>query len=175
MVELAVKDNPHFEASRIEADQTCKTYAGDTTRRYKAQLGNTAEVFFITGLDALLTIMNWDDSRTYPGICHFVAATRPGCDPEKIKTRFRPFFYPTQPYWKNRSYISHQPKSGHGLKSGGPSRGWCLKQCGSIFAVITSIVIEYGNRILRSIPDVTWAEKVGERANLKRKEGRVWN
>ena len=94
MVELAVKDNPHFEASRIEADRTCTTYAGDTIRHYKAQLGNTAEVFFITGLDALLTIMNWDDSRTYPGICHFVAATRPGCDPEKIKKRFRPFFLP---------------------------------------------------------------------------------
>jgi len=92
MVELAVKDNPHFEASRIEADRTCKTYAGDTIRRYKAQLGNTAEVFFITGLDALLTIMNWDDSRTYPGICHFVAATRPGCDPEKIKKDSARFF-----------------------------------------------------------------------------------
>jgi len=70
---------------------------------------------------------------------------------------------------------SHQPKFGHGLKSGGPSRGWCLKQCGSILAVITSIVTEYGNMILRSIPDLTRVEKFGERTNLKRKEGRLWN
>jgi nicotinate-nucleotide adenylyltransferase len=94
MVELAVKDNPHFEPSRIEADRTCPTYAGDTIRHYKEQLGNNAEVFFITGLDALLTIINWDNSRTYPGICHFVAATRPGCDPETIKKNIPLDFLP---------------------------------------------------------------------------------
>jgi len=44
MVELEVKDNPHFEASCIEADRNCPTYAGDTIRHYKAQIGNAAEV-----------------------------------------------------------------------------------------------------------------------------------
>jgi len=68
MVVLAVKDHPHFEASRIEADRSCPTYAGDTIRHYKEQFGTAAEVFFITGLDALLTIMNCDASSTYPVI-----------------------------------------------------------------------------------------------------------
>jgi nicotinate-nucleotide adenylyltransferase len=94
MVVLAVNNHPHFEASRIEAERTCPTYAGDTIRHYKEQLGTTAEVFFITGLDALLTIMNWDDSRTYPGICHFVAAARPGCDPGDIIKKIPPHFLP---------------------------------------------------------------------------------
>jgi nicotinate-nucleotide adenylyltransferase len=94
MVVLAVQDNPHFEASCIEADRPCPTYAGDTIRHYKEKLGATAEVFFITGLDALLTIMSWDDSRTYPGICHFVAAARPGCDPGEISKKIPPHFLP---------------------------------------------------------------------------------
>jgi nicotinate-nucleotide adenylyltransferase len=87
MVELAVKDMPRFEPSCIEAELSCPTYAGDTIRYYKQAMGNAGELFFITGIDALLTISNWDQSRTYPGICRFVAAVRPGCDVEKIKKR----------------------------------------------------------------------------------------
>ena len=85
MVELAVRDMPRFEPSRIEAERNCPTYAGDTIRHYKEAMGNDGELFFITGLDALLTIINWDQSRTNPGICRFVAAARPGCDIETIK------------------------------------------------------------------------------------------
>ena len=85
MVELAVSDIPYFEPSRIEAERGCPTYAGDTIRHYKKAMGNVGELFFITGLDALLTIINWDQSRTYPGICRFVAAARPGCNIEKTK------------------------------------------------------------------------------------------
>lgn len=84
MVELALRDSACFEPSRIEAERSCPTYAGDTIRHFHAQLGTGADIFFITGLDALLTIINWDNARTYPGICHFVAAIRPGCDLEKI-------------------------------------------------------------------------------------------
>ena len=98
MVELAVSDIPYFEPSRIEAERGCPTYAGDTIRHFKEQLGTAAEVFFITGLDALLTIINWDHSRTYPGICRFVAATRPGCDRERIKKISRLIFYPLSPF-----------------------------------------------------------------------------
>ncbi len=94
MVELAVRDMPRFEPSSIEAERSCPTYAGDTIRYYKQAMGNAGELFFITGIDALLTISNWDQSRTYPGICHFVAAVRPGCDVEKIKKRIPGDFLP---------------------------------------------------------------------------------
>jgi len=87
MVELAVEDMPRFQPSCIEAERGCPTYAGDTIRYYKQAMGTAGELFFITGLDALLAIINWDQSRTYPGICRFVAAIRPGCDVEKIMKR----------------------------------------------------------------------------------------
>ena len=43
------------------------------------------ELYFITGVDTLLTILNRGCSKTYPGICQFIAAARPGYDTEKIK------------------------------------------------------------------------------------------
>jgi len=95
MVELALKDKAYCEASRIEAERSCPTYAGDTIRYYKERLGTGGEVFFITGLDALLTIITWDYARTYPGIGYFIAATSPGCDRERIKKNIPVDFLPS--------------------------------------------------------------------------------
>jgi len=95
MVERAIRDRAHFETSRIEAEQNCPTYAGDSIRHYKERLGTAGELFFITGLDALLTIINWDNARTYPGICQFIAAARPGCDLEKIVKNIPQDFLPS--------------------------------------------------------------------------------
>ncbi len=85
MVELAVKDHPGFTASRIEFRRACYTYAGDTIDEFKELYGSKWEYYFITGLDAVLTIINWDRARTYPGISKFIAVLRPGFDLEKIK------------------------------------------------------------------------------------------
>lgn len=95
MVELAVQDRDHFESSRIEVERSCPTYAGDTIRHFQQQLGKSTELFFITGLDALLAVINRNQSRTHPGICHFIAATRPGCDREKIVQGIPPAFLPS--------------------------------------------------------------------------------
>lgn len=95
MVELAVSDIPYFEPSRVEVDRGCPTFAGDTIKQYKDQLGTAGELFFITGLDALLTIINWDQSRTYPGICCFVAAVRPGFDLATVRKNIPADFVPT--------------------------------------------------------------------------------
>lgn len=94
MVELALKDRPYFEASRIEVERSCPTYAGDTIRHYQQEVGDSGELFFITGLDALLTIINRDQARTHPGICRFVAAIRPGCDLQQIKKSIPSDFAP---------------------------------------------------------------------------------
>ena len=37
MVELAVQDYPHFESSRIEMEQTCPCYAGDTIKAFQKE------------------------------------------------------------------------------------------------------------------------------------------
>ncbi len=84
MVNLAIADNPFFESSRIEIDRPCPTYAGDTIEAFRKKYGKSRELYFITGLDALLSIISRDRSRTYPGICHFIAAARPGFDKKEI-------------------------------------------------------------------------------------------
>ena len=84
MVNLAIADNPFFESSRIEIDRPCPTYAGDTIEAFRKMYGKNRELYFITGLDALLNVVSRDRSRTYPGICQFIAAARPGFDKKEI-------------------------------------------------------------------------------------------
>lgn len=94
MVSKAIAGHSHFEASRIEIGCNCPTYAGDTIRAFKEAYGNESEIYFITGLDAVLTILNWDKSKTYPGLCHFIAATRPGYQKAEIEKRIPHNFQP---------------------------------------------------------------------------------
>ena len=94
MVELAIKDIPYFESSRIEMERNCPSYAGDTIKAFKEKYGDNWQIYFITGLDALLTIINWDRARTYPGLCQFIAATRPGYNREEIGKRIPSEFVP---------------------------------------------------------------------------------
>ncbi len=95
MVSAAIVGSSYFEASKIEMGGNCPTYAGDTIRAFKETYGKNSEIYFITGLDAVLTIINWDKSKTYPGLCNFIAAARPGYNREKIEERiphdFRPY------------------------------------------------------------------------------------
>lgn len=95
MVDLAVKDYPYFESSRIEMEQSCPCYAGDTIKAFQKQYGQDWQIYFITGLDALLTIINWNKAKTYPGLCHFIAATRPGYKKEMITVNIPDDYLPT--------------------------------------------------------------------------------
>ena len=94
MVELATKDIPYFESSPIEMERSCPSYAGDTIKAFKEKCGDNWQIYFITGLDALLTIINWGKSRTYPGLCQFIAATRPAYNRKEIAKRIPPEFVP---------------------------------------------------------------------------------
>ena len=94
MVELAIKDIPYFESSRIEMQRSCPSYAGDTIKAFKEKFGKECQMYFITGLDALLAIINWYKARTYPGLCHFVAATRPGYNRKEVEKRIPNDFLP---------------------------------------------------------------------------------
>lgn len=94
MVELAIKDILYFESSRIEMERSCPSYAGDTIDSFKKKYGQDWQIYFITGLDALLTIINWGRARTYPGLCYFIAATRPGYKRKEIAKKIPDDFLP---------------------------------------------------------------------------------
>lgn len=78
MALLATITNPHFELSRLEIDRTGLSYTVDTIREFRAVYGETADLYFITGADAILEILTWKNVGELITLCHFVAATRPG-------------------------------------------------------------------------------------------------
>lgn len=80
MTVLATASNPDFEVSRMELDRPGTTYTIDTLRTMRQTYGQTAELFFITGADAVWEIVQWKDAEEFAGLATFIAATRPGYD-----------------------------------------------------------------------------------------------
>jgi nicotinate-nucleotide adenylyltransferase len=77
MTVIATASNPHFWVSRVDIDRPGPTYTIDTLRDLSAQ-HPTAELFFITGADALEQIVSWKDADELFELAHFVGVTRPG-------------------------------------------------------------------------------------------------
>lgn len=80
MTVIATASNPDFEVSRLEVDRPGMTYTVDTMTQLRSIHGSGAELFFITGADAVLEILTWKDSARLADLCTLIAATRPGFD-----------------------------------------------------------------------------------------------
>jgi nicotinate-nucleotide adenylyltransferase len=78
MTVIATASNPRFSVSRIEIDRPGPTYTIDTLRDLRALRGPEAQLFFITGADALSRMMSWQDVDELFELAHFVGCTRPG-------------------------------------------------------------------------------------------------
>lgn len=78
MTVLATTTNPYFEVSKAEIDREGITYTVDTIRELRNIYGENAEIYFITGADAILEIFTWYNVEELFKMCFFVAATRPG-------------------------------------------------------------------------------------------------
>lgn len=88
MTELATASNPHFEVSALEIEREGTTYTIDTIRELK-KLYPDAELFFITGSDAVFDIIGWKNSKELSSLVTFIATTRPGYDIEDAKRRHK--------------------------------------------------------------------------------------
>ncbi|WP_088313547.1 nicotinate-nucleotide adenylyltransferase [Kineosporia sp. R_H_3] len=77
MTVIATASNPRFTVSRVDIDRKGPTYTIDTLRDLSAQRPD-AELFFITGADALAQILSWKDSGEIFDLAHFIGVTRPG-------------------------------------------------------------------------------------------------
>ena len=77
MTVIATAENPQFSVSRIDIDRTGPTYTVDTLRDLRT-LHPDADLFFITGADALAQILSWRDSEELFSLAHFIGCTRPG-------------------------------------------------------------------------------------------------
>ena len=77
MTVIATASNPRFTVSRVDIDREGPTYTIDTLRDLKAQRPD-ADLFFITGADALAQILSWKDVDELWELAQFIAVTRPG-------------------------------------------------------------------------------------------------
>lgn len=77
MAVVATASNPRFTVSRVDLDRQGVTYTIDTLRDLHTLMPD-AELFFITGADALSQILGWKDAHELWQLAHFVGVTRPG-------------------------------------------------------------------------------------------------
>ncbi|KRF26904.1 nicotinate-nicotinamide nucleotide adenylyltransferase [Phycicoccus sp. Soil803] len=77
MTVVATASNPRFTVSRVDIDRPGPTYTIDTLRDLHTERPD-AELFFITGADALAQILSWKDADELFRLAHFIGVTRPG-------------------------------------------------------------------------------------------------
>ena len=78
MTVIATASNPRFSVSRVDIDRPGPTYTIDTLRDLHEANGPDADLFFITGADALENILTWHDVDTLFSLANFIGCTRPG-------------------------------------------------------------------------------------------------
>lgn len=79
MTVIATASNPRFRVSRVDIDRPGPTYTIDTLRDIRQQYPG-ADLYFITGADAVAQMVSWKDADQLWEYAHFVAVTRPGHD-----------------------------------------------------------------------------------------------
>ncbi|HEU0182765.1 MAG TPA: nicotinate-nucleotide adenylyltransferase, partial [Agromyces mariniharenae] len=79
MTVIATASNPRFTVSRVDIDRGKPTFTIDTLRDIRRERPE-AELFFITGADAIAQILSWRDVEELWELAHFVAVSRPGHD-----------------------------------------------------------------------------------------------
>lgn len=77
MTVIATASNPRFTVSRVDIDRGGATYTIDTLRDLRTEHPD-AELFFISGADAIAQIVEWKDMDELWDLAHFVAVSRPG-------------------------------------------------------------------------------------------------
>ena len=77
MTVVATASNPRFKVSRVDIDRDGPTYTIDTLRDM-SKLYPDAELYFITGADAIAQILTWREVDQIWDLAQFVAVTRPG-------------------------------------------------------------------------------------------------
>ena len=78
MCRLATRSNPAFDVSAIEIERGGDTYTVDTLRQLRAHYPDNVELRFITGADAVASIVAWRESTAIADLARLIAVTRPG-------------------------------------------------------------------------------------------------
>ncbi|WP_264078136.1 nicotinate-nucleotide adenylyltransferase [Mycobacterium shimoidei] len=77
MTVIATASNPRFSVSRVDIDRGGLTYTKDTLRDLRT-INPDSDLYFITGADALASILSWHDLEELFAMARFVGVSRPG-------------------------------------------------------------------------------------------------
>lgn len=86
MIQLAIRDDPRFELSRVEIDRPGPHFTIDTVRIIQAQNPNDS-LFFIMGGDVYRDLVNWSRPQELFETCKLAVAVmrRPGRDGSELR------------------------------------------------------------------------------------------
>ena len=86
MIRGAIDGDPLFEASDIETRRPGPSYTIDTIAALRADVGATAELFWIIGADSLPELATWHRAADLVASVRIVAASRPGWSAPDLST-----------------------------------------------------------------------------------------
>ncbi|MCR5004398.1 MAG: nicotinate-nucleotide adenylyltransferase [Clostridiales bacterium] len=78
MTELAIQNNPYFEASRMEIDRPGRTYTYETLQMLEDQNDGSKEYYYILGADAFAYVPHWREVQKVIRRARFLVVRRPG-------------------------------------------------------------------------------------------------
>jgi nicotinate-nucleotide adenylyltransferase len=80
MAMLAASCHPRFAVSRMELDRTGPTYTADTMEALRDFYGDSVQLFFIAGADAIQKLGTWRGVERLKQLAEMIAVTRSGYD-----------------------------------------------------------------------------------------------
>ena len=92
MTLLAIMSNPYFQISRVDLDRGRVTYTVDTLTDLRKELPPDANMYFITGADAILEILSWKEPERVLSMAEFIAVTRPGYGLDRLSKALGPLY-----------------------------------------------------------------------------------
>jgi len=78
MVQLAIADNPAFEASDLELRREGPSYSVDTVQQLREQSGGEWDIHFLIGADTLPELSAWHRVGELADLCKLAVFSRPG-------------------------------------------------------------------------------------------------
>lgn len=81
MLKLAVANESCFTIDRRELSKNSPSYTVETLKEYKQENPNT-RLYFLIGLDSLLSFTRWHQWQAILTLCHLVVSHRPGASIE---------------------------------------------------------------------------------------------
>lgn len=91
MLEIAVKNNPHFQISRLELNQSGPSYTLRTVRKLQDSLQQQTQLCLILGADSILDLPGWWESKTLVREVDIIGLKRPGFPLDDLKDLSRYF------------------------------------------------------------------------------------